>query len=57
MTFSEEGSGRTRVDLCHRNLQRYGDLTEQMREVFDHPNGWEGTLAGFADLAKSQATE
>lgn len=57
VTFTDEGSGRTRVDLCHRNLERYGDATEQMRAIFDHPNGWTGTLNRFADLAKSQATQ
>jgi uncharacterized protein YndB with AHSA1/START domain len=51
VTFTEESPGRTRLDLRHRNLQRYGDATEQMRAIFDHPNGWEGTLARFADLA------
>jgi Activator of Hsp90 ATPase homolog 1-like protein len=57
VTFTDEGAGRTRVDLCHRNLQRYGDRTEQMRAVFDSPGGWTGTLDRFAGLAKSQATQ
>jgi Activator of Hsp90 ATPase homolog 1-like protein len=57
VTFTDEGVGRTRVDLCHHNLQRYGDLTEQMRAIFDDPKGWTGTLARFADLAKSQAAQ
>jgi uncharacterized protein YndB with AHSA1/START domain len=54
VTFTEEDSGRTRVDLCHRNLQRYGDLTEQMRAIFDSPGGWTGTLTQFVELARSQ---
>jgi uncharacterized protein YndB with AHSA1/START domain len=57
VTFTDEGSGRTRVDLCHRNLERYGDATEQMRAIFDDPKGWTGTLDRFADLAKSQAAQ
>ncbi|MGH3675871.1 MAG: SRPBCC family protein [Mycobacterium sp.] len=57
VTFTDDGSGRTRVDLCHRNLERYRDATEQMRAVFDHPDGWTGTLKRFADLAKSQANQ
>jgi hypothetical protein len=56
VTFSEDGLGRTRVDLRHRNLQRYGDKTDQMRAIFDDPAGWTGTLAGFVDLADAQAT-
>ncbi|ORW04580.1 SRPBCC family protein [Mycobacterium kyorinense] len=50
VTFTPEGADRTRLDLCHRNLQRYGDHTEQMRAIFDDPAGWTGTLANFADL-------
>ena len=53
MTFTEEADGRTHVELAHRNLQRYGDVTEQMRAIFDHPDGWTGTLTRFAELAIS----
>jgi len=53
VTFTEDTPGHTRLDLRHRNLDRYGDHTEQMRAVFDSPDGWTGTLARFADLAKS----
>ena len=52
--FSEEQSGRTRLELRHRNLQRYGNDTERMRAVFDHPDGWTGTLARFVDIATGQ---
>jgi hypothetical protein len=51
VTFSEDGPDRTRLDLRHRNLQRYGDSADQMRAIFDDPAGWTGTLAGFVDLA------
>jgi uncharacterized protein YndB with AHSA1/START domain len=51
VTFTEESQGRTRVELAHRNLQRYGDAAEQMRAIFADPKGWAGTLARFADLA------
>ena len=53
VTFTEEADGRTHVELAHRNLQRYGDATEQMRAIFDHPDGWTGTLTRFAELAAS----
>ena len=46
MIFTEEADSRTRVELAHRNLQRYGDDTEQMRAIFDHPDGWTGTWPG-----------
>jgi uncharacterized protein YndB with AHSA1/START domain len=51
VTFTEEGPGRTRIDLTHRNLERYGDQAETMRAVFDSPDGWTGTLSRFAELA------
>jgi Activator of Hsp90 ATPase homolog 1-like protein len=54
VTFTEEADGRTLVELRHRNLQRYGDATEQMRAIFDDPKGWTGTLARFADLATAE---
>jgi uncharacterized protein YndB with AHSA1/START domain len=54
LTFTEEGPNRSRLDLCHRNLQRYGDNTGQMLAIFDDPKGWTGTLAGFADLAGAE---
>lgn len=50
VSFTPEESGRTRLDLRHRNLQRYGDNAEQMRAIFDDPSGWTGVLARFVDL-------
>jgi Activator of Hsp90 ATPase homolog 1-like protein len=55
VTFTEDVSAHARVQLRHTNLQRYGDAAEQMRAAFDDPNGWAGTLARFADLARSGA--
>lgn len=54
VTFTQEGSDRTRLELRHRNLQRYGEATEQMRAIFDDPGGWTGTLAGFVEFATCQ---
>lgn len=55
VTFSPEDQDHCRLDLRHRNLQRYGDSTEQMRAIFDDPAGWTATLAGFAILAGAEA--
>jgi uncharacterized protein YndB with AHSA1/START domain len=44
--FSADGEG-TVVELEHR-LQGYGEAAEQMRELFDGPMAWEGTLQCFA---------
>jgi uncharacterized protein YndB with AHSA1/START domain len=46
--FTADGPGRTRLDLTHRHLERYGDQAENMRSVFDSPGGWAGTLDAFA---------
>lgn len=45
--FSADGTG-TLVELEHR-LDGYGPAAEQMRQVFDAPTAWEGTLARFAE--------
>jgi Activator of Hsp90 ATPase homolog 1-like protein len=54
VTFTEQGPDHTRLDLAHRHLERYGDRAEEMRAIFDHPNGWEGTLHTFVEFAGSQ---
>jgi hypothetical protein len=54
VTFTDDAPDRTRIDLAHRNLQRYGDDTEQMRAIFDDPKGWTGTLASFAEFASAE---
>lgn len=51
VTFTEEGADRTRVDLRHRHLERYGDQADAMYAMFDSPGGWTGTLAAFAEEA------
>ena len=51
VSFTAEGSGRTRLDLRHRNLQRYGADAERMQAIFDDPSGWTGVLARFVDLS------
>jgi hypothetical protein len=56
VTFTEDGPDRTRLELRHRNLQRYGDNTEQIRAIFDHPDGWTGTLTRFVDFVAAETT-
>jgi uncharacterized protein YndB with AHSA1/START domain len=41
----------TRVELEHRNLERFGDMAEQTRAALDSPGGWGGILEGFAATA------
>lgn len=46
LRFSAQGDG-TLVELEHR-LDGYGDAAEQMRQVFDGPQAWQGSLERFA---------
>ena len=48
--FVEEGDG-TRVDLEHRDLERYGAQTDSVRATFESPAGWSGLLQAFAASA------
>ncbi|MGF6603087.1 uncharacterized protein YndB with AHSA1/START domain [Paraburkholderia sp. GAS448] len=55
ITFIPETSNRTRVELEHRKLERYGDKAEAMRAAFDSPGGWTATLEALRTAAESQA--
>lgn len=55
VTFTSEGPKKTRVDLEHRNLARYGVAAEATRAMFDSPGAWEKTLAAFAEAAAAAA--
>ncbi|GAA2388194.1 SRPBCC family protein [Dactylosporangium salmoneum] len=46
--FDEEGPGRTRVRLEHRDLEAFGADAARMRETFEQPGAWDGTLAAYA---------
>lgn len=39
VTFTPESAERTRVDLVHRRLERYGDSTEYMVSILDAKGG------------------
>lgn len=51
IVFSDLGDGRTRVDLEHRLLDRYGADAGKVRDSLDSSNGWMGLLDRFAGLA------
>jgi uncharacterized protein YndB with AHSA1/START domain len=53
--FRAEGRNRTRVFLEHRDLERFGDRTEDVRATFDSDGGWNGILEGYAGTAASTA--
>jgi uncharacterized protein YndB with AHSA1/START domain len=56
VVFLSEETGRTRVELEHRNLDRHGDGWEQIRESIAGDGGWPGCLRAFAEaLAAAQS--
>lgn len=52
--FIAEGDDRTRVELEHRRLDRYGERRDEMRGIFDSEGGWKGLLAAFAARASAE---
>jgi uncharacterized protein YndB with AHSA1/START domain len=47
--FIAEGADATRIELEHRNLERFGDRAEAMRERVGGDNGWMRVLASYVD--------
>jgi Activator of Hsp90 ATPase homolog 1-like protein len=51
VTFTAEGPKRTRVDLEHRHLDRFGEAASELRKSFESPGGWTATLENFSRAA------
>ena len=49
--FFAEGPRRTRVELEHRQLERFGGDAETMQKAFDSDDAWVASLQGFAAAA------
>ncbi len=49
--FIAESPGRTRVELEHRDLDRFGDRGDEVREAISSDGGWAGLLRTFAEAA------
>lgn len=49
--FIADGEDRTRVELEHRRLDRYGARRDEMRTIFDQTGDWGKLLASFAEKA------
>ena len=49
--FTAEGPEQTRVDLEHRDLDRFGEAREQVLAAFDSEGGWPDLLAAYAQAA------
>jgi hypothetical protein len=44
-------AGGTRVDLEHRNMDRFGEVAEATRDGFDATGGWQALLKRFEQEA------
>jgi uncharacterized protein YndB with AHSA1/START domain len=55
VTFVAEEAGRTRVELEHRLLDRFGADAQQMRATFDSEAGWVGLLQRYAAAAATSS--
>jgi len=53
VTFTAEGPKRTRVQLEHRNLERYGEAAPDLRKAIAAKDGWGMTLDLFKKAAES----
>lgn len=51
--FTAQGADATRIDLEHRNLDRFGDKAAEQRASFDSEGGWSGLLSAYAQIADS----
>lgn len=47
--FTPEGPNTTRVDLDHRNLDRFGAKAAETRASLDSDGGWIGLLKAYAE--------
>jgi uncharacterized protein YndB with AHSA1/START domain len=50
--FIADGDDATRVELEHRNLERFGERADAMRQSIDSPEGWTGILQLFKQAAE-----
>src|SRR5215475_4679921 len=48
VSFTSIEDGRTRVEVLHEHLERYGAAIEEMRAALDAEDGWALTLSNFA---------
>jgi len=50
--FIADGANATRVELEHRDLERYGERADGFRTTIDSPDGWSGLLQLFKQTAE-----
>jgi len=54
--FVPQGDARTRVELEHRDLDRYGERAGEMRDAISAEGGWPTLLASFTAAVAGPAT-
>ncbi|HWZ89662.1 MAG TPA: SRPBCC family protein [Polyangiaceae bacterium] len=52
VTFTAQGPNQTRVELEHRDLERYGDRAVAVRNSIDSAGGWNKIMERFAETAQ-----
>jgi hypothetical protein len=52
MRFTPDAGG-TRVELEHRNLEKYGEKAADVRAALDSIGGWNGAIAAFVRLIET----
>jgi len=52
--FESAGTGLTRVDFEHRNIERFGAVAPDIFKSLDGDDGWGGSLQMFADLFSNE---
>src|SRR5215831_4134318 len=52
--FIVEAPTRTRVELEHRKLNRFGARRDEMRDIFDRSGDWGRQLEAFARIAEAK---
>ncbi len=53
--FPAESEGTTRIELEHRDIEKFGEAEEAARRSLDSDGGWTGVLRAFAELAEQAA--
>jgi uncharacterized protein YndB with AHSA1/START domain len=54
ITFTPEGTDRTRVTLTHRHIERHGTGWESLRDGLDGQDGWPLYLGRYEALTRSE---
>ena len=57
VTFTAQGPNLTRVELEHRDLERYADQAAAFRTAVDSAGGWTKIVAEFGKIAEDANSE